>query len=72
MKKQITVTNYYGNTIPWHVVEEHAWSPETFELAEKVWNEGDQEPQAFYNNFCAEYEKTYGHGYWLDEKNPQF
>lgn len=68
----IFVKNYYGNEIPWRVVEAHAWSDETFDLAERVWEEGDQEPQAFFNNFCAAYEAEMGEEYWLDRQSPQF
>lgn len=67
-----SVKNWSGDEIPWDVVIKHVWSPDTWDLADRVWEEGDQDPQAFFNNFCATYEAETGKIYWLDEPKPQF
>lgn len=66
------VRNYYGIEIPWSVVEKSVMCYDTRELAQRVWEDGDQEPQAFFNNFCRAYEEETGDEFWLFGRSPKF
>lgn len=57
MKKTITTNS--GREIEFAIANK-AMSATDIDLAEEVFAEGDQEPQAFYNNFCAAHLEKYG------------
>jgi len=66
--KRIEVKTSYGEKIDY----ESAVNLMDFDLAEQVHADGDQDPQAFYNNYCAAHFQKFGEEFEPNKINGQW